>query len=67
VISYWMILLIGWLFIGQLALQVRRGRWPRQALATEAEAGPEVYETSSTAPNLTAPRTPTPSPAGGAE
>ena len=26
-ISFWFILVIGWLFIGQLALQVRRGRW----------------------------------------
>jgi putative heme transporter len=43
VISFWMILAIGWAFIGQLALQVRRGRWPRQALAAEVEAGPEAY------------------------
>ncbi|MGA2474448.1 MAG: lysylphosphatidylglycerol synthase transmembrane domain-containing protein [Acidimicrobiales bacterium] len=43
VISFWMILVIGWLLIGQLALQVRRGRWPRQALASEVEAGPEAY------------------------
>ena len=42
-ISFWLILVIGWLFIGQLALQVRRGRWPRQALASEVEAGPEAY------------------------
>ena len=42
-ISFWMILVIGWLFIGQLALQVRRGRWPRAALASEVEAGPEAY------------------------
>ena len=41
IISFWMILVIGWLFIGQLALQVRRGRWPRQALASEVEAGPD--------------------------
>lgn len=43
VISFWMILVIGWLLIGQLALQVRRGRWSRQALASEVEAGPEAY------------------------
>ena len=43
-ISFWMILLVGWLFIGQLALQVRRGRWARQALSSEVEAGPEAYE-----------------------
>ena len=38
-----MILVIGWLLIGQLALQVRRGRWPRQALTSEVEAGPVAY------------------------
>jgi hypothetical protein len=43
IISFWMILVIGWLFIGQLALQVRRGRWIRQALSSDVEAGPEAY------------------------
>ena len=43
VISFWMILVIGWALIGQLALQVRRGRWPRQAMTSEVEAGPEAY------------------------
>jgi putative heme transporter len=43
-ISFWMILVVGWLFIGQLALQVRRGRWTRQALSSEVEAGPVAYE-----------------------
>ena len=43
IISFWMILVVGWLFIGQLALQVRRGRWTRQALSSEVEAGPEAY------------------------
>ncbi len=52
IISFWMILVIGWVFIGQLALQVRRGRWNREALSSEIEAGPVAYE---------------PSPAGGAE
>lgn len=42
-VSFWMILAVGWLFLGQLALQVRWGRWPRQALASEVEAGPEAY------------------------
>ncbi len=42
-ISFWLILVIGWLLIGQLALQVRRGRWPRQALTSEVEAGPVAY------------------------
>jgi hypothetical protein len=44
-ISFWMILVVGWIFIGQFALQVRRGRWNRQALASDVEAGPEAYET----------------------
>jgi hypothetical protein len=43
ILSFWMILVIGWLFIGQLALQVRRGLWNRQALASEVEAGPVAY------------------------
>ncbi len=38
-ISFWFILLVGWLFIGQLALQVRRGRWPRQAMTSERRGG----------------------------
>ena len=33
-ISFWLILVVGWLFIAQLALQVRRGRWNRQAMAS---------------------------------
>ncbi len=44
IISFWFILVIGWLFIGQLALQVRGGRWQRQAMTTEVEAGPVAYE-----------------------
>ena len=43
IISFWMILVIGWAFIGQLALQVRRGRWSRQALSSGVAAGPEAY------------------------
>ncbi len=39
-----MILLIGWTLIAQLALQVRRGWWPRQAMACDVEAGPKRYE-----------------------
>ena len=50
VISFWMILAIGWLFVGQLALQVRRGRWPRQAMTSDVEAGPEAYGALTMAP-----------------
>jgi uncharacterized membrane protein YbhN (UPF0104 family) len=43
VISFWLVLLVGWVLWGQLALQVRRGRWSRSALdaPVEAEFGPE--------------------------
>jgi uncharacterized protein (TIRG00374 family) len=44
IISFWFILVVGWLFIGQLALQVRWGRWTRQAMASDVEAGPVAYE-----------------------
>jgi putative heme transporter len=42
-ISFWFILALGWLFIGQLALQVRRGKWSRAAMASDVEAGPVAY------------------------
>jgi hypothetical protein len=42
-ISFWFILGLGWLLIGEMALQVRRGRWQRSALASEVEAGPVAY------------------------
>jgi putative heme transporter len=50
IISFWMILVVGWLFIGQLALQVRRGRWTRQALTSDVEAGPDAYGAAPAAP-----------------
>jgi uncharacterized protein (TIRG00374 family) len=43
VISFWLILLVGWVFWAQLAYQVRKGRWSRSAFeaAIEAELGPD--------------------------
>jgi putative heme transporter len=43
VISFWLVLLVGWGFWAQLAVQVRRGRWTRLALdaPVEAELAPE--------------------------
>ena len=41
--QFWFILVLGWLFIGQMALQVRRGRWNRSAMAAGVEAGPVAY------------------------
>jgi uncharacterized protein (TIRG00374 family) len=43
VISFWLVLLVGWGLWAQLAVQVRRGRWTRLALdaPVEAELAPE--------------------------
>ncbi len=51
VISFWLVLVVGWGFWAQLALQVRRGRWSRTAMEApvEAELGPDgVVEPTST-------------------
>jgi uncharacterized protein (TIRG00374 family) len=37
-ISFWLVLLVGWVLWGQLAYQVRKGRWSRHALETAVEA-----------------------------
>jgi uncharacterized protein (TIRG00374 family) len=38
-VSFWLVLLVGWLLCGEMALEVRRGRWNRQALAAPISAG----------------------------
>jgi uncharacterized protein (TIRG00374 family) len=38
VISFWLILVVGWVLWAQLAFQVRRGRWSRSALDAPIEA-----------------------------
>jgi len=38
VISFWLVLLVGWALWGQLAYQVRKGRWSRQSLEAPVEA-----------------------------
>lgn len=37
-LSFWAELVVGWLSAGWLALEVRRGRWPRRALHAPVEA-----------------------------
>ncbi len=37
-ISFWLVLAVGWALWGELALEVRRGRWNRQALSSPVEA-----------------------------
>jgi putative heme transporter len=43
VISFWLILVVGWVLWTQLAYQVRKGRWSRSAFEApiEAELGPD--------------------------
>ena len=43
IISFWFILVLGWALIGEMALEVRRGRWGRSAMASAVEAGPVAY------------------------
>jgi hypothetical protein len=43
IISFWFILALGWLLIGEMALEVRRGRWRRSAMEAPVAAGPVAY------------------------
>jgi uncharacterized protein (TIRG00374 family) len=40
-VSFWLVLVVGWLLWGELALEVRRGRWPRHALESPVEVTPQ--------------------------
>jgi putative heme transporter len=51
-ISFWFILVIGWALWGNLAFQVRRGRWTRRALSSRVEAGVETDDVTSAIPAL---------------
>jgi len=50
VISFWLVLLVGWALWGQLAYQVRKGRWSRHALEAPVEA--ELEATGARPPDL---------------
>jgi uncharacterized protein (TIRG00374 family) len=41
-ISFWAVLAVGWALFGELALEVRRGRWSRHALSSPVETGPDA-------------------------
>jgi uncharacterized protein (TIRG00374 family) len=43
IISFWFILALGWTLIGEMALEVRRGRWDRSAMGSTVEAGARVH------------------------
>lgn len=36
-VSFWLVLVVGWLLVGELALEVRRGTWKRHARSSSAE------------------------------
>ncbi len=38
-VSFWLVLVVGWALCGELALEVRRGRWNRQAMTAPVSAG----------------------------
>lgn len=42
IVSFWLVLAVGWTLWGEMALEVRRGRWSRHALAAPVDVGPEV-------------------------
>jgi uncharacterized protein (TIRG00374 family) len=42
IISFWLILVVGWAILGELALEVRMGRWSREPMSSEIDAGPDV-------------------------
>jgi len=58
VISFWLVLVVGWLLWGQLAYQVRKGRWTRQALQAPVEAELRGNEGSARSPVTRADVTP---------
>jgi len=39
-VSFWLVLVVGWVACGGLAWGVRRGRWPRHAMAAAVEMDP---------------------------
>jgi uncharacterized protein (TIRG00374 family) len=49
-VSFWLVLVVGWALCGELALEVRRGRWNRQALAAPIEAGLEIETAAGASP-----------------
>ncbi|HWE69659.1 MAG TPA: lysylphosphatidylglycerol synthase transmembrane domain-containing protein [Acidimicrobiales bacterium] len=40
IISFWLVILVGWSLWGQLAYEVRKGKWSRHALTAPIGAGP---------------------------
>jgi uncharacterized protein (TIRG00374 family) len=55
-ISFWLVLLIGWALWGELAFEVRKGRWRRRALGAPVEAGGGLDPASESLPTASADR-----------
>jgi uncharacterized protein (TIRG00374 family) len=51
-ISFWLVILVGWSLWGQLAFEVRKGRWSRQALTSPIDVGRRPDHGASPAPSL---------------
>lgn len=49
-ISFWMVLVIGWLLVGVLALEVRRGKWGRDPLSSSDETDTAARRDPESAP-----------------
>lgn len=51
-ISFWLVLAVGWSLWGELAFEVRKGRWSREARAASIQAGPGPERGPEAAPAL---------------
>ncbi len=51
-ISFWLVLVLGWVLWGELALEVRRGRWSRRPFAAPTEVGSEMGRASMSMPTI---------------
>jgi hypothetical protein len=51
-ISFWLVLAVGWSLWGELAFEVRTGRWSREARAARAHAGPRRHRGPEAVPAL---------------
>ncbi|MGH9096167.1 MAG: lysylphosphatidylglycerol synthase transmembrane domain-containing protein, partial [Acidimicrobiales bacterium] len=59
-ISFWLVLAVGWSLWGELAFEVRKGRWSREARAASIQAGPAPERSPEAVPALGVDRTEVP-------
>ncbi|HWD53055.1 MAG TPA: lysylphosphatidylglycerol synthase transmembrane domain-containing protein, partial [Acidimicrobiales bacterium] len=55
-ISFWLVLAVGWSLWGELAFEVRKGRWSREALASRVRAGSRHHHGAEVVPAVGADR-----------